>query len=52
MQSDLERLVVLQDADRVVMGIEEEVRVLEPEIAGLDETVKKLEAGHARLRVS
>ena len=52
MQADLKRLVVLQDADRVVMGIEEEVRVLEPEIAGLDEAVKKLEDEHARLRAS
>ena len=42
-QSDLKRLLVLQDTDRVVMGAEEGLRALEPEIAELDSVVEQLE---------
>ena len=50
--SDLERLLALQEADKVVMGIEDELKILEPEIASLDESVKRLEDEHARLQAS
>ena len=33
MHSDLERLLALQEADKVVMGVEDELKRLEPEIA-------------------
>ncbi len=51
-QSDLERLLVLQEADKVVMGIQDELEMLEPENASLDESVKRLEAEHTRLQAS
>ena len=50
--SDLERLLVLQEADKVVMGIEDELKTLEPEIASLDESVEKLENEHGRLQAN
>ena len=43
MQSDLKRLLTLQEADRLVMSIEAEIRTLEPEVAELDAGVKQLE---------
>ena len=43
MQSDLKRLLTLQEADRLVMSIEAEIVTLEPEVAKLDARVKKLE---------
>ncbi len=52
MHSDLEHLLALQEADKVVMGIEDELKMLEPEIASLDESVKRLEDEHARLQAS
>ncbi len=52
MHSDLERLLALQEADKVVMGIEDELKRLEPEIASLDESIKRLEDEHARLQAS
>ena len=42
MQSDLKRLLTLQEADRLVMSIEAEIRTLEPEVAELDASVKQL----------
>jgi predicted nucleic acid-binding Zn-ribbon protein len=42
-QSDLESLLALQEKDRVVMAIEEELRALEPEIAELDAEMSRLE---------
>ena len=52
MQSDLKRLLVLQEADRAVMGVEEELSSLEPELAGLDAAVEGLDAEVERLRAS
>ena len=52
MHSDLERLLALQEADKVVMGVEDELKRLEPEIASLDESIKRLEDEHARLQAS
>ena len=43
MQSDLKRLLTLQEADRLVMSIEAEIRTLEPEVAELDAGAKRLE---------
>lgn len=42
MQSDLKRLLTLQEADRLVMSIEAEIVTLEPEVAELDAGVKRL----------
>ncbi len=42
MQSDLKRLLTLQEADRLVMSIEAEIVTLEPEVAELDAGVKQL----------
>jgi hypothetical protein len=49
-QSDLKRLLVLQDTDRVVMGAEESLRALEPEIAELDSVVEQLEQASEQLQ--
>jgi predicted nucleic acid-binding Zn-ribbon protein len=42
-QSDLKRLLALQDVDRIVISVEEELRALEPEIAELDAVVARLD---------
>ena len=52
MHSDLERLLVLQEADKVVMQIQDELQMLEPENASLDESVKRLEDEYARLQAN
>jgi len=49
-QSDLKRLLALQDVDRIVMSVEEELRVLEPEIAELDTAVAQLDQEVAGLQ--
>ena len=43
MQSDLKRLLTLQEADRLVMSIETEIQTFEPEVAELDAGFKRLE---------
>lgn len=43
MQSDLKRLLTLQEVDRLVMSIEAEIQTFEPEVAELDAGVKRLE---------
>ena len=43
MQSDLKRLLTLQEADRLVMSIEAEIQTFKPEVAELDAGVKRLE---------
>jgi hypothetical protein len=49
-QSDLKRLLTLQEADRLVMSIEAEIQTLEPEIAELDAGVKQLKDELARVQ--
>ncbi len=50
MQSDLKHLLALQDVDRVVMSVEEELRALEPEIAELDAVLEQLNGESERLQ--
>ena len=52
MQSDLKRLLTLQEADRLVMSIEAEIRTLEPEVAELDAGVKQLEDELTRVQAN
>lgn len=52
MQSDLKRLLILQEADRLVMSIETEIRTLEPEVAELDAGVKRLEDELTRVQAN
>ncbi len=52
MQSDLKRLLTLQEADRLVMSIEAEIRTLEPEVVELDAGVKQLEDELARVQAN
>jgi hypothetical protein len=51
-QSDLKRLLTLQEADRLVMSIEAEIRALEPEVAELDAGVKQLEDELTRVQAN
>ena len=48
MQSDLRNLLGLQENDRAIMAIEEDLDALEPELAKLDELVAQLEETSAR----
>ena len=48
MQSDLKSLLGLQEDDRAIMAIDEELGALEPELAKLDELVAQLEEVLAR----
>mgnify|MGYP000096725237 CR=1 FL=1 len=52
MQSDLKRLLTLQEADRLVMSIEAEIGTLEPEVAELDAGVKQLEDELTRVQAN
>lgn len=52
MQSDLKRLLALQEADRAVMEIEDEMKALEPERAELDAAVEQLETELAQHRAN
>lgn len=52
MQSDLKRLLMLQEADRLVMSIETEIGTLEPEVAELDASAKQLEDELTRVQAS
>lgn len=52
MQSDLKRLLTLQEADRLVMSIETEIQTLEPEVAELDASVKQLEEELTRVQAN
>jgi len=51
-QSDLKRLLILQEADRLVTSIETEIRTLEPEVAELDAGVKRLEDELTRVQAN
>lgn len=48
MQSDLKSLLGLQEDDRAIMAIDEDLGALEPELAKLDELVAQLEEALAR----
>ena len=48
MQSDLMSLLGLQESDRAIMAIDEDLSALEPELAKLDELVAKLEQALAQ----
>ena len=48
MQSDLKSLLGLQEDDRAIMAIDEELGALKPELAKLDELVAQLEEALAR----